>query len=323
VHQKPRAFPITDKTCDYRSSPIVERSHTDPRIMMSPRPALRHARLPAPAHADPAKTTDSPRTAAQEIQLYSGDPDFMSTLARGLAVVRAFTQQRKPLTIAQLSMKTGIPRAAVRRCLYTLSELGYVASDDGRNFSLRPRILALGHAYLTSSPLAASAQPILDHVSDTVHESCSMSILEGDEILYIGRSRTSTRIMSIDLTVGSRLPAYCTSMGRILLSGLDPADLTHYFSRVRMVPHTAKTQTSPEKVRTIVESLRARDCAVVDQELEIGLRSISVPVRDAHGRIAAAINISVQATRMSIADMEATLKPPLAAAAHELGLLLN
>jgi IclR family pca regulon transcriptional regulator len=322
----PKSAPVSDYRQNVRLSTII--NHRAPpsriaRIMMSPKPALRRARLPAPPQTDPARTTEAPRTAAQEIQLYSGDPDFMATLARGLAVVRAFTQQRKPLTIAQLSIKTGIPRAAVRRCLYTLSELGYVASDDGRNFSLRPRILALGHAYLTSSPLAASAQPILDHVSDTVHESCSMSILEGDEILYIGRSRTATRIMSIDLTVGSRLPAYCTSMGRILLSGLDPADLTHYFSRVRMVPHTAKTQTSPDKVRSIVENLRARDCAVVDQELEIGLRSISVPVRDAHGRIAAAINISVQATRMSIADMEATLKPPLAAAAHELGLLLN
>ncbi|HEY7903276.1 MAG TPA: IclR family transcriptional regulator C-terminal domain-containing protein [Casimicrobiaceae bacterium] len=272
----------------------------------------------AGTHGDTA-----PQNAAEDIRRYSGDPDFMATLARGLAVVRAFTQQRRPLTIAQLSMKTGIPRAAVRRCLYTLAELGYVASDDGRNFMLRPRILALGHAYLTSSPLAASAQPILDNVSDTVHESCSMSILEGDEILYIGRSRTSSRIMSIDLTVGSRLPAYCTSMGRILLSGLDPKDLAAYCARVRIVPHTEKTQTSPARIRAIVEALRSRDCAIVDQELEIGLRSISVPVRDAHGRIAAAINISVQANRVSMPEMEARLKPHLLTAAHELGLLLN
>ncbi len=277
-----------------------------------------------PARVAPAPAVDDvPRTAAQDIQRYSGDPDFMATLARGFAVVRAFTQQRRPLTIAQLSIKTGIPRAAVRRCLYTLGELGYVGSDDGRNFALRPRILALGHAYLTSSPLASSAQPILDRVSDSAHESCSMSILEGDEILYIARSRTSTRIMSIDLGVGSRLPAYCTSMGRILLSGLAPKDLASYFSRVRIAPHTPKTQTSPDKVRAIIENLRNRDCAIVDQELEIGLRSISVPVRDAQGRVAAAINISVQATRMTIAEMEATMKPPLQAAAHELGLLLG
>ena len=278
---------------------------------------------PLPAGRPPIAAEPAARTPAQEIAAYAGDPDFMATLARGLAVVRAFTQQRRPLTIAQLSTRTGIPRAAVRRCLYTLAELGYVASDDGRNFALRPRILALGHAYLTSSPLAASAQPVLDRVSDTVHESCSMSILEGDEILYIGRSRTSTRIMSIDLTVGSRLPAYCTSMGRILLSGLGDAELGAYLKRVSVVAHTPRTQTSKDRLRAIIEGLRARDCAIVDQELEIGLRSISVPVRDSHARIAAAINISVQATRMSIADVEATLKPPLKSAAHELGLLLS
>jgi len=291
-----------------------------------PRSAARRERhTTATLAARPAATRghEAPLNAADEIRAYSGDPDFMATLARGLAVVRAFTQQRRPLTIAQLAGKTGIPRAAVRRCLYTLSELGYVASDDGRNFTLRPRILALGHAYLTSSPLASSAQPILDHVSDTVHESCSMSILEGDEILYIGRSRAASRIMSIDLTVGSRLPAYCTSMGRVLLSGLDPAALAAYLGRVRLAPYTAKTQTSTAKLRAIVEGLRSRDCAIVDQELEIGLRSISVPVRDARGRIAAAINISVQADRVSVADMEAKLKPHLHAAAHELGLLLN
>lgn len=262
------------------------------------------------------------RNAAQEIQAYAGDPNFMATLARGLAVIRAFTQQRRPVTIAQLSMKTGIPRAAVRRCLYTLSQLGYVASDDGRSYVLRPRVLALGHAYLTSSPLAASAQPILDQVSDTIHESCSMAILEGDDILYIARSRASTRIMSIDLGVGSRLPAYCTSMGRMLLSGLTPRELSQYLARVRLAPYTPHTVVAPERMRAIVESLRHADHAIVDQELEIGLRSIGVAIRDATGRVAAAVNISVQASRITITDMEARLRPPLVAAAHELGLLL-
>jgi IclR family pca regulon transcriptional regulator len=259
---------------------------------------------------------------ASEIAAYAGDPDFMATLARGLAVIRAFTQQRRRPTIAQLSLKTGIPRAAVRRCLYTLSQLGYVSSDDGRGFALRPRVLALGHAYLTSSPLAASAQPILDQVSDAVHESCSMAILEDDDILYIARSRTSTRIMSIDLGVGSRLPAYCTSMGRVLLAGLAPKQLAAYLARARLVPHTQRTVTAPEKLRQIVDAARAAGFAIVDQELEIGLRSIGVPVRDAHGRIAAAVNISVHASRLSCADMEAQLRPPLVGAAHELGLLL-
>ncbi len=274
------------------------------------------------AAAPGAPAGEGQPTIAQGIGRYAGNPDFMATLARGLAVIRAFAQQRRALTIAQISMKTGIPRAAVRRCLYTLSELGYVACADGRNFTLRPHILALGHAYLTSSPLASSAQPILDHVSDTVHESCSMSILDGDEILYLARSRTSSRIMSIDLTVGSRLPAYCTSMGRVQLAGLGAAELDAYFARVEIVPYTDRTLTSRARLKALVESLRGKPFAIVDQELEIGLRSIGVPVRDARGRVVAAINISVQATRMSIADMQATLVPPLGAAAHELGLLV-
>ena len=146
-----------------------------------------------------------------------GDPNFMTSLARGLAVIRAFSQQRKNLSIAQISHQTGIPRAAVRRCLHTLARLGYV-TVDARGFSLSPKILTLGHAYLSSTPLSASAQPLLDRIAAAVHESCSMAILEEDEILYVARSAATTRIMSVDLSIGSRLPAYCTSMGRVLLA---------------------------------------------------------------------------------------------------------
>jgi IclR family pca regulon transcriptional regulator len=124
---------------------------------------------------------------ADPIRAAPGDPDFMTSLARGLTVIGAFTRQKRQLTIAQISQRSGIPRAAVRRCLYTLGKLGYVGTEDRRTFTLRPKILELGHAYMTSSPLAASAQPVLDRVSDMIHESCSMAILDGDEILYIAR----------------------------------------------------------------------------------------------------------------------------------------
>src|SRR6516164_8005287 len=163
-------------------------------------------------------TAGQRRSEAAEIATHAGDPNFMASLARGLAVIRAFAQQRTRLTTAQLSLRTGIPRAAVRRVLYTLCALGYAGSDDGRTFMLHPQILALGYAYVSSTPLATSAQPLLDHVSGTLHESCSMSVLDGDDILYVARASTSRRIMSIDLGVGSRLPAYCTSMGRVLIA---------------------------------------------------------------------------------------------------------
>ena len=252
-----------------------------------------------------------------------GDPDFMTSLARGLTVIGAFTRQRRQLTIAQISQRTGIPRAAVRRCLHTLARLGYVGTEDRRAFYLRPRILELGHAYMTSSPLAASSQPVLDRVSDVVHESCSMAILDGDEILYIARSSTRDRIMSIDLGVGSRLPAHCTSMGRVLLAGLPEGELAAYLGRIRMIAYTSRTVTSAARLAQVVEGARRNGYVIVDQELEIGLRSLAVPVRDHAGRTAAAINVGVQASRVTTADLETRVLPELRAAAQELGMLLS
>jgi len=261
-------------------------------------------------------------TPALEIQGYAGDPNFMASLARGLAVIRAFTQQRRHLTIAQVSQRTAIPRAAVRRCLYTLSMLGYVGTEDGRTYALRPRILVLGHAYLSSTPLVYAVQPLLDQITSVLHESSSLAVLEGDEILYIARSSTTTRLMSIDLGIGSRLPAYCTSMGRVLLAGLSAIELDLYLSRVKLVKLTTRTVSTADELKAVLNAVRRNGYAVVDQELEIGLRSIAVPVSDREGRSVAAINVGTQSSRVSVAEMESKFLPPLRAAAHELGLLL-
>ena len=252
-----------------------------------------------------------------------GDPDFMRSLARGLAVLRGFSQQQRRLSIAQLSLRTGIPRAAVRRCLYTLEKLGYVAAADDRTFALRPQILSLGHAYLSSAPLVTAAQPVLDRVGARLRESCSLAIMDGDEILCIARSWSGSRLLSIDLGVGSRLPAHCTSMGRVLLAGLDPDDLGAYLRRVKLVPHTARTIVDRERLRDALAATREAGYALVDQELEVGLRSIAVPVKDFGSRVVAAINIGAQAPRVSIAEMQKTFLPALQDAAAELGLLLG
>jgi IclR family pca regulon transcriptional regulator len=264
----------------------------------------------------------SPVTPAAEIQAFAGDPNFMASLARGLAVIRAFTQQRRHLTIAQLSQRTGIPRAAVRRCLYTLSALGYVASEDGRSYALRPRILVLGHAFLSSTPLVYAVQPLLDQITSLLHESSSMAVLEGDEILYIARSSTTTRLLSIELGIGSRLPAYCTSMGRVLLAGLSAAELDLYLSRVPLVKFTGRTVSTSDELKDALQAVRRNGYCVVDQELEIGLRSIAVPVHDRVGRAVAAINVGTQSSRVSVSEMESRFLPPLRGAAHELALLL-
>jgi len=283
---------------------------------------IRAARADKQATANMIAPNAPAVTPALEIQGYAGDPNFMASLARGLAVIRAFTQQRRHLTIAQLSQRTAIPRAAVRRCLYTLSMLGYVGTEDGRTYALRPRILALGHAYLSSTPLVYAVQPLLDQITSVLHESSSLAVLEGDEILYIARSSTTTRLMSIDLGIGSRLPAYCTSMGRVLLAGLTDAELDVYLSRVKLVKLTTRTVSTADELKVALNAVRRNGYAVVDQELEIGLRSIAVPVSDREGRSAAAINVGTQSSRVSVAEMESKFLPPLRAAAHELGLLL-
>jgi IclR family pca regulon transcriptional regulator len=288
------------------------------------RPAVAPASRRRPVAAEegivaPISTGVTPKS---EIDALTGDPNFMSSLARGLAVIRAFSQQRRTLTIAQLSHRTDIPRAAVRRCLYTLGKLGYVGTEDGKTYALRPRILALGHAYLSSTPLATAVQPLLDQISDELHESSSMAVLEGDEILYIARSSTKTRLLSIDLGLGSRLPAYCTSMGRVLLADLPQLQLDQYLARVKLTRLTHRTVSTAGELKRVLAEVRREGYALIDQELEIGLRSIAVPVKDPAGRCVAAINVGTQSSRVSVGEMQARFLAPLQAAASELAVLL-
>src|SRR5215468_3611072 len=247
---------------------------------MSPREFRNKKRGPRPLEI-PAKPATAVRTAAnprsrtadtlsaQALLSASGDPNFMTTLARGLAVIQAFSQKRSQLSISQISKLTGLSRASVRRCLYTLSKLGFAGSDDASKFFLRPKVLALGYAYLSSMPLAAAAQPVLEHVSHLLHESCSISTLDGTDIIYLARANV-TRIMAIDLGIGSRLPAFCTSMGRVLLANLPSQQLEPLFERMTLVRYTDRTVGSFEKLRQILENVRTQGYAIVDQELELG-----------------------------------------------------
>ncbi|SFP41401.1 transcriptional regulator, IclR family [Geopseudomonas sagittaria] len=259
--------------------------------------------------------------AAEQIKAYAGDPNFMSSLARGLAVINAFQERKRHLTIAQISHRTGIPRAAVQRCLYTLMQLGYVATD-GRTYALLPRVLTLGHAYLSSTPLAVSAQPFLDRISEQLHEACNLATLEGDEVLYIARSAIPQRLISVDLSVGSRLPAYCTSMGRILLAALDDDSLRAYLARADLKPRTSRTLHTPEALWECLMQVREQGWCIVDQELEQSLRSVAVPVRDASGQVLAAMNVSTHAGRVSRQELETRFLPVLLAGSKELGAQL-
>lgn len=271
-------------------------------------------------HIDAAAAPDLREpTIAQQIDAMT-DPSFMTSLARGLAVVRAFSDSRKPQTIAQISQKTGIPRAAVRRCLYTLQQLGYVDAELN-NFSLRPKVLTLGYSYLSSTPLTVSSQPYLDNISRELGESSSLAVLDEGEILYVARS-ASSRVMSIGLNTGSRLPAYCTSLGRVLLAQLAPDELDAYFARVTLRALTEHTVVSQERLREILAGVRRDGYALIDEELELGLRSIAVPVRGASGRVVAAINVGAQAARASVERMRQDFLPVLLRGAGDLSVLL-
>jgi IclR family pca regulon transcriptional regulator len=237
-------------------------------------------------------------------------------------VIQAFTQQSPQMTISQLSIKTGLSRAAVRRCLYTLTKLGFAGAEDGSRYSLRPRLLTLSHTYTTSNTLSTAAQPILERMSATLRESFSVATLDGEDIVYIARTQVN-RVMAVDLHIGSRLPAYCTSMGRVLLAYLPPEQLEHYLAKVVLTPHTTRTITSIEKLRLALRNVRRNGYALVDQEFEVGLRSLAVPVYSNSGRVVATMNLSGNAPRLSVLEMQSRFLAPLRNAASELSVFLN
>lgn len=268
-----------------------------------------------------AEGSGASATAAEVIEALANDRNFVTALARGLAVILAFSEQKRRLSIAQVSHRTGIPRAAVRRSLQTLARLGFVAMDDQRNFFLRPKILSLGHAYLSTTPLSVCAQPILDRLGQTLGEGCSLAILDGDEIVYLARS-ASSRILSPSLNVGSRLPAYSTSIGRVLLAHLPREQQEAFLARVKLQAYTDQTITSLEKFRSALKSARHTGYAIADRQIEMGLRTMAVPVRDTSGAVVAGINVICPVGAVSVRDMPGRFHLLLQQAAQELGALL-
>jgi IclR family pca regulon transcriptional regulator len=247
----------------------------------------------------------------------SGDPDYMLSLARGLSVIRAFADGRQQLTVADAAALTGMSRAAARRCLYTLSALGYASSIDGA-YTLTPAVLALGYTYIGSASIARVSQPVLERMSEQLHESFSLAVADGDDIVYLARAATR-RILSIGLSVGSRLPAACTSMGRVLVAFGPEAARAAFLSRVKLTRHTPHTIVDKGRLRSELERVRQQGYAMVDQELELGLRSLAVPVRRPDGTLLAAINVGVQAGRVEAATLERRFLPALREAAAEIG----
>ena len=248
------------------------------------------------------------------------DRDHMLGLEKGLAVIACFDAAHPRLTIADVARMTGLTRATARRCLITLVRIGY-AETDGRFFALTPRVLKLGYAYLASTPLTAVLQNALERLSEAIGESSSASILDGGEIVYVARAATK-RIMSVGLAVGARLPAYCTSMGRVLLAALPEAEARARVAASDRRALTARTVTGVEEVMALLARARAEGFVVIDQELELGLTSIAVPVVDRAGRVLAAVNIGTQAARFPPDALVRTFLPKLQAVQADLARIL-
>jgi IclR family pca regulon transcriptional regulator len=238
----------------------------------------------------------------------------VQSLERGLSVIRAFDAEHRELGLSEVARATGLTRAAARRFLLTLVSLGYMHFDGGR-FSLRPRVLELGFAYLSSLSLPEIAEPHMEALVARINESSSVSVLDDTDVVYVARVPTR-RIMSITLAVGTRLPAYATSMGRVLLAALPDAELEERLGRIEVRALTPRTVTSHAELRKVIEQVRKQGFAVTDQELEQGLRSAAVPLHDASGAVVAALNVSVHASRASMHELRTRFLPPAREAAE-------
>ncbi|MRJ76135.1 helix-turn-helix domain-containing protein [Aeromicrobium sp. SMF47] len=238
----------------------------------------------------------------------AGD-QFVQSLARGLRVITAFDADHAEMPLTQVADRTGLSRATARRLLHTLIELGYVRIN-GRLFALTPQVLRLGTAYLSGLGLPQIAQPHLERLSAELSESTSLAVLDGSDIVYVARVATR-RIMSVGITVGTRFPAYATSMGRVLLAGLDDDELDARLAAADLEALTARTIHRPADLRVEIGRVRDQGWALVDQELEQGLRSLAVPVADAEGRVRAALNVSASSMYDDPDDLVTSALPPL------------
>lgn len=247
--------------------------------------------------------------------------DIMGGLAKGLLAIETFTADRPRQSVSQVAAASGLDRATARRCLLTLSYLGY-ADYDGKFFTLTPRVLRLGTACLATMPLPQVVQPHLDRLSQEIGESSSASILDDAEIVYVARA-AQRKVMSIALMPGSRLPAFCTSMGRVLLAALPVEEAQRRLGALPLAARTNRTITDVALILEQLDAVRRTGYAVIDQEVEIGLRSIAVPVLNSRGATVAAMNVGVSATHADLDDLVSSYLAPMLRVQSELRALLR
>jgi len=256
------------------------------------------------------------RTAEEQARLDAFGPTYVEALARGLKVLQAFGHDRRPLTLSEIAARVGLARASVRRTLHTLTHLGF-AEADGRAFRLTPKVLTLAGAYLASDPAVDILQPAVERLAQQVGEACSAAVLDGAEVVMIAHA-SPRRVIAVSAQIGYRLPALASSLGRALLSTLDDAALARFLARVEPAKHTRHTVTDKRKLLAAILKARAQGHALVDQEAELGFRSISVPVRRRDGKAVAALNIGAHSERVPLNELQRNFLPALRQAAEQL-----
>jgi IclR family pca regulon transcriptional regulator len=259
-------------------------------------------------------TEDAAADGMSEVLDDSADRDYVNSLARGLEVICAFTRSTPRMSLSDVARATGMTRATARRLLLTLVREGY-AQQQGKYFSLRPKILRLGYSALSSMNIWDVAQPIMTQLADKLKESCFAAVLDGHDVVYVARAN-SDRLVNIGITIGSRAPAHAVSTGRVLLAALPEAELQQYLESVELARFTPNTIVSKVKLRELIDEARAIGWSIVDQELEIGLRSISVPIRNAEGTVVAALNVCCPSSRLTPEQMRGTVLPELMTASQ-------
>ncbi|MDX3975462.1 IclR family transcriptional regulator C-terminal domain-containing protein [Shinella sp.] len=253
---------------------------------------------------DPSQESEIEEIAADEIgDLTASSRDYVNALARGLEVITVFTRFTPKMTLSEIAQATGMTRATARRFLLTLVHEGYV-DISGKHFSLTPKVLQLGFSALSSMDLWDVAQPVMNDLSEKLSESCFSAVLDDQSVIYVARATPNNRRVNVGISIGSRVPAYCVSTGRVLLAALPEEDVHRYIEDMVFTKFTPNTITSKVQLRSLLDEVRRQGWSIVDQELEVGLRSLSVPIRDGAGQIVAALNVCCPSTRISLDDMK-------------------
>ncbi len=251
-----------------------------------------------------------------------GDREIVNSVLKAFDVLKVFSRHKPRMTLSEVADYAGISRASARRFLLTFTQAGYMETD-GKRFYLTPKLLELSHSIVSSTNIWETARPVIGELSDKLGESCYGAVLDGSEVLYVVHHSSAQRFVNIGIRVGSRLPAYCTSIGRVLLSGLSDEALEQVLVGLKPVAHTPKTVTAKGKIRDLVRETRQLGWSIVDEELEVGLRSVSAPIRSRSGDIIAALNICGPSSRVTVEEVRARFLPELLDATQRINQLIR